>query len=570
MARTIYSIITALLIAFAIGPTGVNVYAEGREQNLEADSLGETAEEAESSDEEAVYPADTIANKSFESEISAKAGKLSDITNFNELANDILWLSAPLYLEESLSNPISLNAYGWQNLYSKVTKYKSLDDMRSYYENHFSDTALNKLARFTYEFAVYQNQLYFADSNVGYSGFAPERARLDRVADNGDYIVSIPKYANISMTGTPDYYVCAFRKKNGKFYIADFLSIPNALHEDPVIGYAVVNANGMYSYAGRSTSSAKQQIYNKGAIIDVYEIVRSGKNIWYRCTTNNNQYITTAWIPDSGNNIKFTSWIKNTTFLNAETIEIYAGDTVKLTPEILLGSQTVSWTSSNKAIASVDKNGSVKGIKPGTVTIKASLSGGSQSSCKLRVLFTDIAKKQYYYDPVYWAVGKGITNGYTDSDNVVRTFKPQNNCTREAVVTFLWRLAGKPEPRNLKSSFTDVQDTGKYYYKAVLWAAEQGITKGYSDGSFKPNNTCLREHVVTFLWRYAKQPAPKSSKNPFNDIRSTDYYYKAVLWANEKGIAKGYTTGANKGGFGPKLDCLREHVVTFLYRYAKQ
>jgi hypothetical protein len=185
-------------------------------------------------------------------------------------------------------------------------------------------------------------------------------------------------------------------------------------------------------------------------------------------------------------------------------------------------------------------------------------------------LFADVRDpKAYYFTPVYWAAEQGITNGYTDSETGIKTFKPQNKCTREAVVTFLWRLAGKPEPKSRKSSFTDVQDKRKYYYKAVLWASDMGITKGYSDGSFRPDDTCLREHVVTFLWRYAKQPSPKTSKNPFNDVKSSDYYYKAVLWANEKGIAKGYSSGAHAGGFGPKLDCLREHVVTFLYRYAE-
>lgn len=121
----------------------------------------------------------------------------------------------------------------------------------------------------------------------------------------------------------------------------------------------------------------------------------------------------------------------------------------------------------------------------------------------------------------------------------------------------------------MNSPFSDVQDKSKYYYKAVLWAAELGITKGYQDGTFKPNATCLREHVVTFLYRYAGQPTPKASKNPFNDVKTSDYYYRPVLWANENGIANGYSTGDHAGGFGPKLDCLREHVVTFLYRYAK-
>ena len=186
------------------------------------------------------------------------------------------------------------------------------------------------------------------------------------------------------------------------------------------------------------------------------------------------------------------------------------------------------------------------------------------------VLFYDVMNPSaYYYKAVYWAAENGITNGYTEPGTAAKSFKPDNMCTREAVVTFLWRLAGKPEPKSLKSPFKDVQDRNKYYYKAVLWASEQGITKGYSNGTFKPDGACLREHVVTFLWRYAKMPSPKTSKNPFNDVKSSDYYYKAVLWASEKGITNGYSSGQYAGGFGPKLGCLREHVVTFLYRFAK-
>jgi hypothetical protein len=136
------------------------------------------------------------------------------------------------------------------------------------------------------------------------------------------------------------------------------------------------------------------------------------------------------------------------------------------------------------------------------------------------------------------------------------------------MVTFLWRLAGKPEPSADAKTFPDVSQNS-YYYKAVLWAAEQGITHGYADGTFRPDESCLREHAVTFLYRMAGTPAPKTTVNPFNDVKASDYYYNAVLWANEEGIAKGYTTGANAGGFGPKLNCLREHIVTFMYRYAK-
>jgi hypothetical protein len=133
------------------------------------------------------------------------------------------------------------------------------------------------------------------------------------------------------------------------------------------------------------------------------------------------------------------------------------------------------------------------------------------------------------------------------------------------MVTFLWRLAGKPNPKSSSSKFKDVKNTSDYYYKAVLWAAEKGITSGYDDGTFRPDATCLREHAVTFLWRYAGKPNA-SVKNTFTDVKSSDYYYKAVLWAVKNGITNGYSDD-NYKTFRPKNNCLREHIVTFMYRY---
>jgi uncharacterized protein YjdB len=232
-------------------------------------------------------------------------------------------------------------------------------------------------------------------------------------------------------------------------------------------------------------------------------------------------------------------------------------------------SNPITWTSSKPNVVKTDGN-RLTAMRTGTAVITAKADNGVSASITIRVIFNDVPDTgRYYSDAVYWAVDNGITAGYTDADGFARTFRPENKCTREAVVTFLWRLAGRPEPRSMTSGFTDVQDSSKYYYKAVLWADEQGITAGYPDGTFRPDETCLREHVVTFLWRYAGRPAPAAQTNPFNDVSVSDYYYRPALWASEKGIAKGYSSGEYAGGFGPKLDCLREHVVTFLYRYAK-
>ena len=169
--------------------------------------------------------------------------------------------------------------------------------------------------------------------------------------------------------------------------------------------------------------------------------------------------------------------------------------------------------------------------------------------------FKDVKKDAYYYEPVLWAVENGITNGTSAT-----TFSPDQTCTRGQVVTFLWRASGSPEPQSTKNPFKDVSKDA-YYYKAVLWAVEQGITNGTSARTFSPNAPCTRAHVVTFLYR--SEGAPKvSAKNPFKDVKSSEYFYDAVLWAVKNEITKG--TSATT--FSPGNPCTRGQIVTFLYR----
>ena len=132
--------------------------------------------------------------------------------------------------------------------------------------------------------------------------------------------------------------------------------------------------------------------------------------------------------------------------------------------------------------------------------------------------FTDVKEKDYYYEPVLWAVANSITTGTSKT-----TFSPDNPCTRAQVVTFLWRAAGSPEPTQTNNPFTDVP-AGQYYYKAVLWAVEEGITAGTSKTTFSPDESCTRAQVVTFLWRAAGEPAPQKNDNPFNDVPQGQYY----------------------------------------------
>ena len=173
-------------------------------------------------------------------------------------------------------------------------------------------------------------------------------------------------------------------------------------------------------------------------------------------------------------------------------------------------------------------------------------------------VFVDVATGSYYEDAVDWAVENGITKGTDDTH-----FSPDGICTRAQAVTFLWRTAGSPEPETRTMPFTDVP-VGSYYYDAVLWAVENGITKGTSDTTFSPNMICTRAQIVTFLWRSEKSPAAGTA-NPFADVKSTAYYAGAVLWAVKENITKGTTSTT----FSPNADCTRAQIVTFLWRCKK-
>lgn len=168
--------------------------------------------------------------------------------------------------------------------------------------------------------------------------------------------------------------------------------------------------------------------------------------------------------------------------------------------------------------------------------------------------FTDVQPGAYYADAVAWALEKSITAGTSAT-----TFSPDAPCTRAQIVTFLWRAAGSPEATD-SCPFTDVP-VDSYYYDAVLWAVEQGITSGTSATTFSPNVTCTRAQAVTFLYRYEKSPAVSGS-NGFTDVAADAYYSNAVQWAVDKNV----TAGTSATTFSPNEACTRGQIVTFLYR----
>ena len=170
--------------------------------------------------------------------------------------------------------------------------------------------------------------------------------------------------------------------------------------------------------------------------------------------------------------------------------------------------------------------------------------------------FEDVPEDAFYEEPVSWAVSQGITNGVSATE-----FGPEVNCNRAQVATFLWRAAGSPEPSTTVNPFNDVKESD-FFYKAVLWAVEEGVTNGISATQFGPLALCNRAQVVTFLYRAMGSPVINADDNPFSDVDAAAWYGPAILWAVENSI----TNGMGNGTFCIDNICNRAQVVTFLYR----
>ena len=232
------------------------------------------------------------------------------------------------------------------------------------------------------------------------------------------------------------------------------------------------------------------------------------------------------------------------------------GDTVTITTKPDAGYELESMTVTDrngKALGLTDKGDGIYTFKmpADKVEIKASFAPEKTA----QDFFTDVPAGSYYEDTVLWAVRNGITGGIGN-----KQFGPNDPCTRAQIVTFLWRAAGSPVPKNTGTAFGDVKP-GSFYEQAVAWAVENGITGGTGDGMFSPDATCTRAQSVTFLYRAAGSPKVSSSAE-FGDVATNAYYADAVAWAAKNGI----TGGIGGGLFGSGNDCTRAQIVTFLYR----
>jgi len=249
----------------------------------------------------------------------------------------------------------------------------------------------------------------------------------------------------------------------------------------------------------------------------------------------------------------------NSINLNKDKLSLNTGESETLTvaydPENTTEDKTVTWTSSDTSVCTVSDEGLVSAVSVGIATVTAAV-GNYSAECQVTVQFNDVTNPdEFYYDFVYNMVGRGIVAGWDDG-----TFRPYNDCNRAAVVTFLWRLMGKPESAGT-ASFSDLTGNADFD-KAISWASEQGITTGWNDNTFRPWVTCNRAAVVTFLWRAAGKPEPGDPAT-FSDMTGNGDFDKAISWAAENGI----TTGWDDNTFRPWRTCNRLAVVSFLSRY---
>ncbi|MBP5655566.1 MAG: S-layer homology domain-containing protein [Clostridiales bacterium] len=243
--------------------------------------------------------------------------------------------------------------------------------------------------------------------------------------------------------------------------------------------------------------------------------------------------------------------------VSGSAIDLLPGKYVYLTTDYPID----NWTTSDKSVVSINSRGKAVAKKAGYAEVTANLTDGNTVVCKITVQYKDVTnKKDFWYTPTYALTALDIVKGY-DKQTL---FKPENNCTRAQMVTFIWRLAGCPEPDTKECKFSDIKKSD-YFYKAVLWGNEKHIVEGYKDGTFGPQIVCTRKHAVTFLWRLAGKPVPTSPTCKFKDVKATDYFYQAVIWASEKNIVAGYKDGT----FKPSGECTRRQMVTFLYKYNK-
>ena len=323
--------------------------------------------------------------------------------------------------------------------------------------------------------------------------------------------------------------------------------------------------NGVVSYPLTTSTAGTYQVYNCSKLVMHSEptmassnvgSIAKGKSVKVAGTYNNGS--STVWAKVTYDGV--TGWVRMN-YLRFPVKVTFDGN----------GAKSISFTSKTYAagdaftMPTVKKtNRTLLGWTDGTTTYTSKSTVPKVSTLQLKakwciLKFKDVPDDAYYAKAVLWAAQNGITNGTSTV-----AFSPDANCTRAQIITFIWRTKGEPEPKKKKTTFVDIPATA-YYYKAVLWASEQGIAAGIDATHFKPNQKCTRAQALTFVWRAAGSPKVTGVQNTFSDVTSSQYYYNAILW----GIKNKVTTGTSTKKFKPDDACTRGQAVSFLYRGLK-
>lgn len=315
--------------------------------------------------------------------------------------------------------------------------------------------------------------------------------------------------------------------------------------------------------------------------IGIGHVVYGGVHYWVQEFASSNSTITKTDAKDSSASVNVRIDDKNITSLKiqsyASSIELTENEskalpTVSISLSVsghrgnaLSAKARCNWSVSNTSIAKISGN-NLLGVSQGSTSLKTTVNGKNITIPVTVKPWKGFSDVQDQSHPYYKAIYWAANAGITKGYSD-GTFGIDKSCTRGEMMMFLWRYTGKPEPKSVSASpFKDVPKSHTFY-KAILWGSQKGITKGYPDGNFGIDRNVSRGECMMFLWRVKGKPAPKSvSASPFKDVPKNHAFYNAILWGSQKHITNGYTTGPNAGNFGINDDCTRGQIVTFLYR----
>jgi len=416
-------------------------------------------------------------------------------------------------------------------------------------------------------------KIYYSDLNELVYDYELEKAAMQRAAELVLSISHTRPDGSACNTAYPAAFACSYWGENIAYGYTTASSVFTAWKEDDESYYGQGHRRNMLRENFKSVGMACVEYGGRRYWVQEF----SSKTVSSTQLTYSTDTVSVN-VPVYASDGRLSLSFKSTAYANNPIINIDRRATVTV-PEItgkfyyqdeLYGTvdRFSSITSNDNSVVKEEK-GKITGLKAGNAQITYTANFGSFSgtlNLNVRVSdqlmrFNDVKNtSKYYYDPVYWALDHQPVQITTGTDDYI--FSPDLNVTRGQMVTFLYRLAGCPKPAQ-SALFSDVKKKA-YYADAVAWAAENSITTGYNDGSnqFGPDDLCTREQIVTFLWRYARQPQSETQSS-FEDVDENTWYTDAAAWAAENEI----TTGVSENRFGVGENCTRAMAVTFLYRY---